>query len=527
MVQNRAGTVFGNFNAELAQEAFGLREHGLHEHTVGEELRTLVNRHMQRTPEAQTRSKAWRLLRKELRKLNAEIGVCSKTPIKDIIKNKPARAKHRFLAGVHEVKTLGLQPFHSKVKCMQKLELHDVTKLAGKEDRAIQYRSTAYNSEITRYLWQIEHRCFNQSKYNGFRWSAKGLTKARRAVLLMKMATSYEDPVFICADHSRFDAHVNVELLKEEHRFYNKCYSNKSYSLKQLLKQQLINVGETKGGIKYKCVGKRMSGDCNTALGNSVLNYGMLAAWLSSSGVKGNILLDGDDSVIVVNRSDLAALDNVQEFMLRFGMVTEAEVVDDIREAEFCQSRVVLGRVGPYFCPNPIKILDTIRRSPYVVDKSQHQPILRASIACELIANPGMPLMKPYWKWLSDHPGPSETPAHLQFRLREGYGVDDSELWKAKMWKEPTDEERLSFAKAWGISPMHQVAIEEELVFQHYEGGREARFKRGGDVPVEEARLDEWSWDTHPDSANDEDLTQLDWENLDSTTQQLWIKLLT
>lgn len=525
VVRPRVGTIYGAYSGLLALEGVGKREFGLHTHTVDQELKTLVNRHLQATPKPKTGSKAWRLLCEEQRSMAREVGPCQKTPIGQILKGKTGRARTRFLQGVSEVKAHGIKSWHARIACMQKQELHEREKLVGKEDRAIQYRSTAYNSELARYLWQVEHRTFSQTKHNGMRWCAKGLTKNQRAILLLRMASRMKNPRFICADHSRFDAHVNKWLLRLEHKYYRALFKG-DRQLAKLLKMQLKNFGRTVGGIRYKCVGKRMSGDINTALGNSVLNKWMLAAWLKASGVKGYILLDGDDSVVVVEAEDVPKLIPIEKFMLQFGMVTEATMVDDIRKAEFCQSRVVLGADGPYFCPDVRKLLDTTRKSAANVPPNQRAPILRASILCELIANANMPMMRPLAEWLQNNPGEIRIPDWLRYRMKTGYGVSESNL-STRAWSPPSDAERFSFAVAWGISPAEQESFEEEVKFHLFPCEGRCRFKEAKPAPTPEVYPDEVMWDDDPAKIFDDDLEDYSWVNATESERGQWINVLT
>jgi hypothetical protein len=332
------------------------------------------------------------------------------------------------------------------------------------------------------------------------------------------MSDEYDDPIYVCADHSRFDAHVNAELLSIEHGVYKRCFGYQP-ELVDLLAKQVKNRGQTRGGIKYQCVGKRMSGDCNTALGNSILNYCMLRTWLESSGVKANILLDGDDSVVVMDKSSQSQLKDLAKFMLKFGMVTESEVVTDIRHAEFCQSRVVLGSKGPYFCPNPAKVLDTVRRSAANVQSGERMSILRASIACQLISNPAMPMLRPLFRWLKDNPGTMRVPSAELYRLQEGYGIRENELYSIA-GKRPTEDERFSFFMAWGIDPSEQRHFEEGVSFKSYPCAKESKHKAKDAVCVEPGNPDE-------EPMPEEDLTQYEWSQQSEEMRGLWINRLT
>lgn len=459
--------MLGGIPDDMVREALGVKTYGMHPHTVREELLTLHARHLVATPAPDLRHQGWGRAREALKELRKQLPPMMKIGLRDLLHKKSGRARARFMEGWHEYKREGIQWWHAKITCMQKLELHPKEKLEPKADRAIQFRSVAYNAALAQYLWPLEHRLFAQTLHNGFRWCAKGLDKHARALLLLDMAKDLVDPVFVLADHSTFDAHVNTDLLKLEHGLYNKVW--KHPELRSLLKMQLRNVGRTKGGIRYRVKGTRMSGDVNTALGNSIINYGILASWCK--GTKARICLDGDDSVIVMERSELSGLVPLDRWALAFGMVTKLDVVDSISEAEFCQSRVVLGRNGPYLCPNPAKVLDVIGKSPQIVRGGEANAILAGGVQCELIANPCMPLLRPLSEWLAANDGPRLIAPWYQYRWQEGYGGKQEDLDKILVWEEPTEDERMSFAKAWGISPQDQELFERTVKFKSFHAG--------------------------------------------------------
>jgi hypothetical protein len=125
----RRGCVMGAYSDELPLEAIGLTDYGMHVHTVGEELKTMVNRHLKETPSPHTRSRAWRSFKHCLSNVAKQIGTCRKTPIRQIALNKSGRARGRFLQGYYELQREGLKSYHGNVSSMQKQELHPVDKL--------------------------------------------------------------------------------------------------------------------------------------------------------------------------------------------------------------------------------------------------------------------------------------------------------------------------------------------------------------------------------------------------------------
>lgn len=386
VVVRRRGAVLG----PQPPDWFDRTPYGMHEHTVEQELRTLKNRHLFATPEPDTNSQPWQTFRRQLRELTRLTGRVPRAKISEVLKHKPTAKLRRFGAGMAEYCRRGVRKADSIINEMQKLEFYECSKIAGKEDRGIQYRSVVYNAALARHLHHVE-RAVYRSLLNpdGTPVIVKGYSPLERGLILDAMASRFRDPIFVLVDHSRFDAHVNLWLLIEEHKAYLRMRGyNKE--LKQLLHWQRQNIGFTRGGIVYRMRAKRMSGDLNTALGNSMLNWAMLSAYLKDHGIDADIMLDGDDSVMVMERR---AVPDVATYMRHFGMVSVVEVVDDIRKAEFCQNRLIYTKDGPVFVRNPRKVLETVPMSPRSLDPETGLMVLAASALGELYQAPGVPVL--------------------------------------------------------------------------------------------------------------------------------------
>jgi hypothetical protein len=343
----------------------------------------------------------------------------------------------------------------------------------------------------------------------------------QRAMALCRMADRFDKPVFVLMDHSRFDAHVNLQLLRAEHSVYKWCCMYDPFLVK-LLRMQEFNRGETAGGIKYTVKGKRMSGEVTTACGNSIINYGCISSWLELSGVHGEIFLDGDDSVVVVESSDLANLVDCKAHMVKLGMVTEFEIVGHIADVEFCQSKVGLGRRGPYLCPNPRKWLETTTLMAETRTASTAYAVFRSTVGCLLAQNPASPMLKPFWSWCKANPGVLRVADSWRYRAVEGYGFDVNSQVIAD-WVEPTLDERVSYWLNWGVDPPTQVAYESEQAFVGLlDWEREARPKVREEV--DDQPLD---WDDWVGEVEDRDLSLLTWELAGTDFQRRWTAKLT
>ncbi|UHM27700.1 MAG: RNA-dependent RNA polymerase [Fushun tombus-like virus 1] len=382
------------------------------------------------------------------------------TPIRVLLEGRTGRRRKRFYEGALQYVQFGVAYGDSKITEMQKLEFYEDGKLQGKEDRGIQFRSVCYNVALARYLHGVEERLIG-THYLGHHPVVKGLTPRERCQRLFKFASEFEDPVFLCADHSRFDAHVNVELLQEEHAVYKRCCPN-TREFRQLLRWQLKNNGKSKGGIIYKMRGKRMSGDINTGLGNTVLNVCMLAAWLEFNGCKKyRLMVDGDDSVIILSRREYERFQvGIVEFMLKLGMETEMDVVYDIWKVDFCQSRPVLLPDGPTFVRNPFKVMTTMGRTAERRDDLTMQMVMSCSALSELAVAPGAPVTNELARKVLAYYGNGRyLKTAKQLYKEEAYGYDISDV-DVDSVPEPDFLARYTFWLAWGIDPGLQEVYE-------------------------------------------------------------------
>jgi hypothetical protein len=97
------------------------------------------------------------------------------------------------------------------------------------------------------------------------------------------------------------------------------------------------------GRVKYESSGGRMSGDPNTSLGNILICLSGHVLYSRTSGVRTVILNDGDDSVILMERADLARYTGgLGAFWLKLGFRIGVDSITDVFERiDFCQCRPV------------------------------------------------------------------------------------------------------------------------------------------------------------------------------------------
>lgn len=434
-------------------------EFGLHVHTIEQERRTLCNRHLFATPEPDLQSRAWQAFDGAMRTLSKLVGYVPRAGAREVLHSRSAMKRKRFGGGMERYCRQGVRRQDSFLTEMQKLEFYAADVLKKKEDRGIQFRSPTYNAALSRHLHHVEKRLYDRARNDdGTPQIAKGRSPLERGLILAAMAKSFSNPLFILMDHSRFDAHVNQWLLKQEHKFYLRVRKYHK-ELIQLLKWQEKNIGFSHGGICYRIKAKRASGDMNTGLGNSLLNLAMIRAWLEVHGItKYRIFLDGDDSVVIVENEHADKVSTIPPFMKDLGMVTEVETTNELEHAEFCQSRICWGEKGPVMVRNPFKTLDVLTKSPRVLDDVQARGVLAASALGELMQAPGVPILAPAAASLLTFSGgvprfttPDAYERYLVYRAERVVPVVDHQM-------------RESFEFAWGISIPDQHAAEAYYV---------------------------------------------------------------
>lgn len=298
------------------------------------EYDSLVRRHLVEMPEFTCRAE----LEEILHRILSALPLIGAMTWERLIASRPNRMRKRYA----RVEGMEVTDTSAVVKMFVKYELmHD----ESKAPRAIQYRSSVYTANLARYLIPIEHAFYElQPEDNlGYRFAAKGRNALQRGEDLRVMFEHYSEPVIYLADHSKFDSCVSKDHLELEHALYQHC--NGSRFLRYLLQRQLRNIGYTGGGIKYKCLGRRMSGDANTALGNTIINYLVLRRMFGSEAI---IYVDGDDSVVFMPRL-------INPNICGTGFNTKIEIVSDYQEIEFCQSKPVLTTHGWVMCKNPLR----------------------------------------------------------------------------------------------------------------------------------------------------------------------------
>lgn len=337
----------------------------------------------------------------------------------------------------------------------------------NKAPRCIQPRNPRYNLALGRYLKHIEHRMYKRigKIFGDGPTVMKGYNVQEIGRIIHGKWSSFNDPVAIGLDATKFDMHVSPAMLGWEHSIYLSIFKNCPH-LRQLLSWQMNNVGRgycSDGKLKYTVTGKRFSGDMNTAMGNCIIMCAMVHAYLEARAIQGKLVNNGDDCVVFIERADLATFEQgLQEWFLELGfrMVSERPVFD-INEIEFCQMRPIRTANGWTMVRNIPKALakDALCLLPIRME-SELREWLGAVGGCGRALSRGVPILQAFYTAF-------QRCGTLRTQFGESLLRNSGSRFMARgvmlEGETITAEARYSVWKAWGILPDHQVALEEQF----------------------------------------------------------------
>ncbi|QKN22688.1 RNA-dependent RNA polymerase [Erysiphe necator associated tombus-like virus 6] len=334
----------------------------------------------------------------------------------------------------------------SAVQMFVKPDRYDAGNVWDKAPRAIQFRHPCFNLKMAKFLKPFEHAYYSMVDWTGYRVVAKGQNNLQRAENIVECSKMFDNPVYVLMDHKKFDAHVLVEHLRFLHRIYDRCFRDKR--LTKLLQYQIHNRCFSKGGIRYKVEGTRMSGDYDTGLGNTLLNHYMIFNVLH--GLKYHLLLDGDDSVVIMEKRDLGRIH--KDSFLRMGMETTIEVVTELHQVEFCRAKLLV-LDPPRFARDPIRALSNMTVSFKSYPAAGALQYIAGLGVGEAAASNGVPIIGPIaWKMSQAHSKPI-----LDENIKYMYGAAGDPLLI-------DDDARELFYEQYGISPQIQRVMEKSYV---------------------------------------------------------------
>jgi hypothetical protein len=334
-----------------------------------------------------------------------------------------------------------------------------------KTPRAIQYRGPRYNIMAGTFLSPLEEELYprlSDPQRNETRlFSSKGLTPNARASLVVNLWNRHPRPAALCLDHSRWDAHVSLPALRAEHSVYRILCGGNSHLLSWLLRLQEVNEGTGAHGTRYKLEGSRMSGDVNTALGNTVLNALVLKAALGAEADQLDILVDGDDGLVFGPLEVLKRVEGpLREGTLALGFELKCSFAHVLEEIDFCSGGVLTSEAGVLAVrewPKPLNT-DCWTAKPMSGLKAIAEKGYTTAVGLWYLYR-GNPVYQAWAEYLLSH----SAPAKLDPWYDRNWYLRMAEVAAEEADSVVTTGARASFACWSGVPPSEQLEMEALL----------------------------------------------------------------
>lgn len=371
----------------------------------------------------------------------------------------------RYSKAIDRIKMYGWEVILARVTGFVKAEFINQDLKPDPAPRMIQFRTAEFGAALGRYIQPLEHRIYRAiAKIYGGPVVMKGYNAEQIANILVTKWERFDDPVAVGLDASRFDQHVSHQCLEWEHSVYLSCFQN-PHELSRLLKGQLVNSGmcvSPDAVIRYKVRGNRMSGDMNTALGNCLIMCGLVYSYCNSKGIKHDLIDNGDDATVLMERADLSAfMREVKPWFLEMGFTMKVEdPVYRLEHIEFCQTKPVQTALGWTMCRNPWVCIskDTLWKFPLFGPGFErcYASWCNAVGLCGSSMSPGIPVMHEFYSYMSRYK--RTTRAQV---IGDGWsGLEWMSQGSRRQACDITPEARVSFWEAFGILPDHQIELE-------------------------------------------------------------------
>lgn len=285
-------------------------------------IAALVHRHFPRTlPEYEETNF---LNDKRLNKFKRKLSPWS---MDDFINSMDDPSKRKFYTSIK----LGLEqgrPVSALITPFTKLEKMSTNKY--KPPRLIQARHPSFNISYGCYIKPLERNLKSSINFG------KG-TYDQIGAKIAKLSRKYK--YYTEGDHTTFDAFVTTAMLKLCHRFYSRCYQQ-DINLIRLCRKTLRNRAISRNGERYKVNGTRMSGDVDTSLGNSLINYYIIMEVINRLGISGDAIVNGDDFIIFTNCP--IPTEPAKLLFRTYNMDTKlAASTTNIHHVEFCRTKLI------------------------------------------------------------------------------------------------------------------------------------------------------------------------------------------
>lgn len=412
------------------------------------------------------------LLGKARRKLLSLAPLVSPMTRAEFLSRLSGRKLTRYEGAADSVEAKPIEPKDAFMSPFVKAEKLNVTvepgfPAPGKPDpdpRMIQCRNVRYLYASGLHIKALEKEIYRMiDRLFGYRVVMKGKNADQRGRYIHTTWSKHTNPRGVGADASRWDQHVSLAMLLFEHSVYKSMARDKFFS--SLLKMQEVNEGFVvcpDGSFNYVVEGSRMSGDMNTALGNVLLMCLIMYSYFQTKDFPISLINDGDDCVLVVDKEHVHKLADMPEFFESLGFVMKVEEpVAQLELVEFCQSNPIEVNPGCWrMVRNPWLTISKDLAVPRPLESEVDFQYHRRNVGeCGLALAGDIPV---YWEFYTSLCAGTASRRLDKRKAREGL-VTGAEYLSLGMQRKricPSDTARVSFFKAFGITPDEQLALE-------------------------------------------------------------------
>lgn len=347
----------------------------------------------------------------------------------------------------------------------------------AKPPRPIHPRDPGFNIEQGRFTVVIEHHLYGDlAEICDYRHGGEVLPVVMKAYNVEDRAriirahwdrAGGDGKAFaLCIDQSGFDAHIELLSLLFTHQVFELYFPGRP-DLKRLLKAQLDNrvVARFRDGeVRTRLGPMRMSGDMDTSLGNCLISA-TLAWMLCRVYRKTSFVVDGDDTIIFVPRKLMDTIRRkVVDHYLSFGFDAVAEHPCDVFEhIEFCQSKPVFDGCKWRMVRNWHKAI-SLDYSGYerLLEDRYFKEFIHSVGSCGMALTYGLPIMQEFYSF-----GIREGSKGRDVPWDQIKGLGLFRLAKRaggfRRWSPVTDAARISFWRAFGVTPDSQIRWERHF----------------------------------------------------------------
>lgn len=376
----------------------------------------------------------------------------------EFVERYSGRQYTRYSKAMEDVLLTPVTARDARVSTFVKAEKIDFSKKVDPAPRVIQPRDPRFNVAIGQFIAPLEHKAYKALgalyKYPAV---AKGYNAYQTGDICAKKWNLFKEPTVVGLDASRFDQHVSQQALRWTHSQYLRFVNDPEF--KRLLNMMLVNKGfatAKDGCVKYKIDRGRMSGDMDTALGNCLLMVAMVYSYCASKGIRHECFDNGDDVIVFMEKTSLALfMDGLEVWFRELGFTMKVESpVFCLEHVEFCQTHPVYDGVEWRMVRN----LGALAKDLCCVSSPEEfSKWIYAVGECGLALTDGIPVFTEFYHWMLRYGEGSDIAKRHDFK---GMGMYRLARGMEFCGKVITDDARLSFFRAFGLTPDQQLDLE-------------------------------------------------------------------